>query len=99
MSKNKNIKICKFDKGNGLTILNTSDYFSKLDTIVNDTTKFEPINYDLNSESNERCKQAPWIKKEESVKYYISNYIKQIVDKFTYFDLMPRGSTPGRLYG
>ena len=39
----KNIKICKFDKGNGVVILNSKDYFEKLDKIVLDTSKFKEI--------------------------------------------------------
>ena len=37
------IKICKFDKGRGVSILNTNDYFEKLDSIINDHTKFREV--------------------------------------------------------
>ena len=38
---NKNIKICSFYKGNGVAILNSKDYYSKIDTIFLDKSKFE----------------------------------------------------------
>ena len=46
MSKDDGIKICSFDKGNGVAILDTSEYFRKLNTIVLDE-KFIKANYDL----------------------------------------------------
>ena len=46
LSRDKSIKVCSFDKGNGLVILNSSDYYEKLDAIVNDATKFTTITPD-----------------------------------------------------
>ena len=40
LANDHNIKICKFDKGSGIAILNSDDYFTKLDSIVNDQHKF-----------------------------------------------------------
>ena len=34
MMMDDNIKICKFDKGNGIFILISSDYFKKLDDMA-----------------------------------------------------------------
>ena len=39
LSLNKNIKICKYDKGNGVVVLNCTDYFDKLDTIILDIVR------------------------------------------------------------
>ena len=99
LSRNQTIKICQFDKGNGVAILNSKCYFKKLDSIVNDSTKFKEINFSLGNNSLEECKSAPWIKKANSVKYYLTTYIKPIVDPLTYLNLLPSGSVPGRLYG
>ena len=40
LNKDPNIKVCKYDKGNGIAIVNTEDYYGKLDEIVNDKSKF-----------------------------------------------------------
>ena len=40
LSKDPNIRVCKYDKGNGIAVMNTEDYFGKLDEIVNDKSKF-----------------------------------------------------------
>ena len=45
LSRDDSIKVCSMDKGNGVVILNSDDYFSKLDVIVNDTSKFRKIRY------------------------------------------------------
>ena len=79
--------------------MNSECYFKKLDSIVNDPTKFKEINFSLDNNSLEECKSAPWIKKANSVKYYLTTYIKPIVDPVTYLNLLPSGSVPGRLYG
>ena len=59
--------------------------------IVNDPTKFKEINFE--------CKSAPWIKRANRIKYYLTTYIKPIVDPVTYLNLLPSGSVSGRLYG
>ena len=40
LSKDKSIIICKPDKGQGVVILNRSDYITKMNTILDDPTKF-----------------------------------------------------------
>ena len=40
LSKDSKIKVCKYDKGNGVAIFKIDNYYAKLDYIVNDTTKF-----------------------------------------------------------
>ena len=46
LHKNKSIKILKFDKGNGIVILNSSDYYNKLGCITNDVSKFKLLSVD-----------------------------------------------------
>ena len=36
--------MCKFDKSKSVAVLNSDDYYAKLDVIVNDISKFEEIN-------------------------------------------------------
>ena len=42
-SKNPEIKVCKFDKGRGVVLLDSDDYYTKLDYIVHDQSKFHQI--------------------------------------------------------
>ena len=45
--KNDNsVFVLKSDKGNGIVILNRDDYYSKMETILNDTSKFKLLEQD-----------------------------------------------------
>ena len=90
LSKDNEIKICKFDKGKGIAILDSSDYYSKLDSIVLDQSKFIQI--------NQNTKVHPIISKEKSVTYFIRKYLKNY-DSEVIRKLIPSGSKPGRIYG
>ena len=90
LSQDPAIKICRYDKGNGLAILDASDYNTKLNSIVSDKTKFLEIEYDSNK------MQHPTITKENSITYYIKQYLKKVQG---WEDLIPNGSKPGKLYG
>jgi hypothetical protein len=88
------------DKGVGVVVMNTIDYNSKLNDIIDDKERFKKMDYNLDSATNvERCHEAPWIARENSIATYIRKYIQPMVDKSTYWKLLPRGSQPGRLYG
>ena len=91
LQKNDKIKICKYDEGRGVAILDKEDYFGKLDSIIDDSSKFERINV---TES----KQHPVITKEASISYYVrkcfKSYGKNVIDQ-----VIPSGSSPGKLYG
>ena len=50
LALDKKIKVCKFDKGNGVVILDSENYFEKLDKIILDKTKFVEVKMD--SENN-----------------------------------------------
>ena len=84
--------MCSFDKGNGLVILNSSDYYKKLDEIVNDATKFTII-------TPEPQKPHPVIKKQNSVIYHINTYMKGHVDEEILSEIVYSGAQPGKLYG
>ena len=85
-----NIKICKFDKGRGVAILDSDDYYFKLDKIVNDTSKFKELQ--LNSKTH------PIIARENSISYYIRKNLKEF-GQDTIKSLIPSGSNPGKIYG
>ena len=99
LSNDDKVKVCRLDKGNGVCLLNSKDYFDKLNSIVSDETKFQEVPFDLTKETLANCAQAPWIKAESSIKYYLNMYVKKVVDKTTYKRLLPSGSVPGKLYG
>ena len=90
LSKDNEIKICKFDKGKGIAILDSSDYYSKLDSIALDQSKFIQINQNI--------KVHPIISKEKSVTYFIRKYLKNY-DSEVIRKLISSGSKPGRIYG
>ena len=89
LAQDPSIKICKFDKGNGVAIFSAKDYYDKLDKVILDKSKFEEINHDL-SENH------PIIQKGKSISYYIRKYFKKGTN---YQELIPSGSQPGKLYG
>ena len=100
ISLNSKIKCLKMDKGVGIVVLNTEDYYSKLDKIVEDKSKFRKIDYSLKDATTlEYCQSAPWVAKEKSMYNYTWKYIKLLVDYKDYYKLLPNGSKPGRLYG
>ena len=92
LSLNKNIKVCKFDKGNGVVVLNCTDYFDKLDTIILDTSKFEEIICDHDS-------VHPIIANESRIKSFLYRNVKKHVDDGRYQSITPSGSQPGKVYG
>ena len=48
LAKDSNTVVSKFEKGNGVAILNTSDYEEKMLKILNDRTKIFPVEKDNN---------------------------------------------------
>ena len=46
LSQDSTIKVCRFDKGNGVAILNSRDYYEKLEKTVNDQSKFTELKID-----------------------------------------------------
>ena len=94
LSKDSEIKVTNFDKGNGIVILNSDDYISKLDQIVSDTTKFE----DIKSTNCQFC-EDPVVKNEGKLCRYLKKYVKPHVSSEIYDDILPCGSQPGKLYG
>ena len=93
LSKDDSIRVCSFDKGTGVCVLDKSDYFSKLDVIINDTSKFERV---VTTRSNAK---HPILKRQESVRDSINNLLKEHVSTDKYKKLVPKGSGPGKLYG
>ena len=95
LASDKSIRICKFDKGTGVCILNSTAYTNKLQSIISDTSKFQEVCVD----NKKKPKDHPTIKKYEKIKRYISKYItKEHFDESVVSQLTP-GTAPGKLYG
>ena len=89
LADDTSIKICKFEKGRGVSILNTIDYFEKLNSIINDHSKFRKV---VQTE-----KDYSIIKKENSIKNYVKTYFKEFGPE-TVQKLTPSGSSPGKMH-
>ena len=100
LSKNDNICSCPYDKGNGLVVMPRSEYYKKLDSIVEDQSKFVKINVDHSSP-----KSHPIVAKERSIGYYVRTYLMCDCghgcdcDNKAFKKLIPSGTSPGKLYG
>ena len=84
-----NIIITKPDKGRGVVILNRDDYENKLQTILNDNTKFRQITTDT----------ATYLMKMEDKLNRVLRPIKTAIGEATYNFITASGSKPGSLYG
>ena len=91
LSKDRSLRVCKPDRGNGIAILNSDNYKSKLERIISDKTDFSNIIIKPN-------KLHPVISKEKSIEYAIRKYLTS-VDKDIMQSLILTGSKPGKLYG
>ena len=93
LGKNRDLKICKPDKGNGVVIMNSNDYFQKMNTILNDNTKFR------------KCKEYESLynynlKMEDKINYFLRKIKKNgVIDDTEYKNLYVNGSSPAILYG
>ena len=94
MSKNKNIVIQKPDKGNTIVMLDKISYISTIEEILNDHIKFS--NHDIPT-----GKEINHIKNLEKRNTSDLKLLKdeETIDKATYRNIKPVGSTPGVLYG
>ena len=90
LSKDLEIKVCKFDKGRVVVLLDSDDYYSKLDYIVNDQSKFHQICVNT--------KVHPVIVKENSIAYHVCKHLKNLGTD-TLRKLIRSGSNPGKIYG
>ena len=91
LRRDQSIIIVKPDKGNGLVILNKSDYHEKMNDILADETKFQKLDEDPVKLT---------LKREIIIKNFLKELNKNgIISDGHYRDLSPTGSRPGILYG
>ena len=91
LAANKDVVVCKPDKGRGVVIVDRSDYIHSLENIISDESKFKQIDEPIQS----YC---------DRVEGSINNFLrslksKSIIDDATYKQLYVTGSGPGILYG
>jgi hypothetical protein len=88
LKEDESIIVTRPDKGRGIVLMNKSDYLSKMQAILNDSTKFECLSDDLT------------IERERSLTNLLRRLKKRghISEQFWYM-AKPTGSNPGRLYG
>ena len=88
LRKNQDITILKPDKGNGVVILNKTDYIKGISDILNDSHKFKELTID------------PTINREGKLQRFLRE-LKQKgkIDAEIYNNLYPSGSQPALIYG
>ena len=92
LKSDPSIKVCAFDKGNGIIIIDSENYFEKLDKIVCDESKFKEVKVRSNS-------PHPVISNENSLRNFLRANVKPFIPTKTYDSIYPSGSQPGKLYG
>ena len=91
LKDDESIHIMKPDKGNGVVIVNKTEYFEKMEQILNESSKFDKVSSDPLKET---------FKREKQLRNFLLNLKKQNVISDTIYErLAPTGSKPGILYG
>lgn len=91
----EDIIIMKADKGNVIVLVNKNDYTRKMESMLNDTSKFQPISFTkLNGDLRHL------LDKEDEVKLFLKTLQeKDIISDQDFAKIVPVGSSPGILYG
>ena len=92
LSQNENIVVLRPDKGNGVVILNRSDYIEKVETPLLDVSKFRKLDVNV----LDLC-----LKQEGKLIRYLRDTLlkKRYISESVCRDLSPQWSKPGILYG
>ena len=91
LKSDRSIKVCSFDKGSGIVIVNTEDYYEKLDQIILDNSKFQQI--------PDSGKTHPIIRNERKIADFLKTNVKEKIGVKDFDLICPSGSQPGKLYG
>jgi hypothetical protein len=94
LQNDKDIHLIKPDKGNGIVIINRSDYKSRMFDILKDNTKFEQLKMQKSNIYKETVKREDKVCK-------LLNELKneELISEQQHDELMPIGSRQGILYG
>ena len=88
LQQNEGIVITKPDKGNGVVILNKSDYLNMLYDIVNDSNKFKKLDGDVTM-----------LREGQLQRYLLKLKKKGFFTNSEYENVYPQGSSVARIYG
>ena len=84
------ITITRPDKGKGIVIMDKEEYINKVESILNDTTKFTPV--------TEEAHIAVTKAEDKLINFLRSLKTQQVISNDTYKLVFPSGSSPGVLY-
>ena len=88
LSSRKDVVFIKPDKGNGVVVMDHSDYVNKINDILSDHSKFKILDTD------------PTEQRESKLQRFLCRLHKKgSLDESTYGLIRPTGSTPSQLYG
>jgi len=91
LGSNKNIVVCKPDKGRGVVIVDRADYVKSMLSIISDPTKFLPVDIPVSKFTR---------KIEDKINYLLRKFKNsKIISDDVYNNLRAIGSGPGILYG
>ena len=94
LSKDQSITVTRYDKGNGVCLMEKEDYLKKLDDIVNDRSKFEIV-----EKGKRKNARDPLLKQQDDVKKLLTKHIEKHVSMEKLKELKPSGTGAGKLYG
>lgn len=90
LREDDSITICKPDKGKGFVIMDKQEYISKVEAILNDTTKFTRV--------LEEAHVAVTKVEDKLINFLRTLKTEGVIPNDTYKQLFPSGSAPGTLY-
>ena len=92
LGRNRDLVVCRPDKGKGVVLLNKHDYISKMNDILVDTSKFIKL---VNSDLHKLITKI-----EDKVSRFVNNLAAlTVIDPNECQSLKPTGSSPAILYG
>ena len=92
LKEDTSIRVCKFDKGNGVLIIDSDEYLKEMEKIIMDTSKFQEV-------KAPQSLADPVIRNENSIKRFLNDKVKGQIDEKNFKFIYPSGSQPGKLYG
>ena len=98
LRNNKNIVICKPDKGNSVVILDRTVYNQQMLEILGDKRKFVKRNK-LSGGTENSMRDLTLFREDQLKRFLYSLKSRNLLEKSVYHDILPQGSVPARLYG
>ena len=94
IASHNHLYISKFDKGNGILIIDRSLYVNKMQSLLSDSSKFQQYSH------SKRSSKDPFILEEDRfVRKLLDLKSKGLISDSIFKTVKPVGSQPARLYG